>query len=135
MPLSAYGADFYASVLLRGVSVPSAYRVALLSALPGPETTGAELAAFEPVDPSYERLEVPTGSAYWSAPVEGYSRYTSALTFTPSTNWGTIVAYALCSGMSGGQIYAYDYLTTPVYGQAGSTIQIPANALSIGMVI
>lgn len=133
MPLSEYGTNLYTSVITRGADAPAAFYLALLSTLPNSEDDGTSIAAYEPVDDGYARVLVPVGTA-WSIPIDGFSEYNTAISFTATEDWGTVLAFALCTEATGGQMLMYDYLAAPVQAQSGATVQIPANALSMGLV-
>lgn len=132
MPLSDYGADLYAGVMTKGISAPSSFYLALCISLPLAENDGTEIV--EPSGGGYSRTLISTG-ADWSDPVDGFSYYTETISITPSANWGVIRAYALCSASTAGEVYMYDYLAAAVSAQSGSTILLPPNSLSIGMVV
>lgn len=134
MPMSDYGANLYASVIVRGASAPATLYLALLGELPGPAMDGTDITAFEPSGAGYARVAIPTGSAHWSEPSDGSSAYDTAVSFSPTGDWGLVAAYALCTEATGGQVLMFAYLSTAVSAQEGSTIQVPANALVVGVV-
>lgn len=132
--LSTYGGNVYAEVLAGKQSAPATFYLALLTAIPGPDDTGTDIAVVEPVGASYARVLI-SGGADWSTASGGICTYADPIVYLPLENWGTITAYALCTAATAGMVLHYDYMEYPVTIKAGSTVTIPVNSIGMGVVV
>jgi hypothetical protein len=124
MPVSVYSANAICANVLS-----ADMWLALLTAYPDANDTGSTLA--EPAGIDYARL--PLSHAYWGTPVNGASTYNFDLTVLPTTNWGTIIAYALCTALAAGQVEAFEHMSSPVDVTSGSRLTILSGMLYYGV--
>jgi hypothetical protein len=87
-------------------SVPSAFYIALCTNLPDESADGTTLAQVEPpTGAGYARQSLPTGVGDWAESGFGVANLNS-LTWGPATDdWGVIKSWALCSSLTGGEVY------------------------------
>lgn len=133
--LSTYGGNLYAEVIVGRSSAPTEFYLALLDTLPGPDDSGTDIALVEPSGASYSRVLISTGAANWSAASDAACTYSNLIEYSPTEDWGTIIAYALCTASTGGYMVFYQQLSAPLTIKSGSTVQITSNNLSVGMVV
>lgn len=133
--LSTYGGNLYAEVITGRQGPLAAWYLALLTAVPGPDDSGTAIAAIEPSGASYSRIMIGTGTGLWAAASGGYCQYTDAIVYTPTEDWGTLVAYALCTANTAGYMVFYDSLRAPLTVKAGSAVTIPVNSLGLGVIV
>jgi hypothetical protein len=127
MPMTTLGANG----ILADILADTLY-LALLYGYPSDTDTGSTLA--EITGSGYVRKELTPAS--WSTISLGRATYDAALSWTITVTWTQVAyAYALCSAISGGNLVAYEYLTTPMAINAGSggstTLTMPVGSLSI----
>jgi hypothetical protein len=102
--------------------------LALLTLYPAWTDTGNSITEPTAVDYSRHYLD----PAYWGAPSAGVSTWNFDISYAPVNNWGTIIAYGLCSADTAGSLEAYEYLSSPVTLSAFSTFRIASGMLSYG---
>jgi hypothetical protein len=109
MPLSNYGRNFYAELIVGRRPSPPPMYLALCTALPTAASTGSSLVEVG------SRLLMPGGSGSWSAATGGVCSYTSDLVITTTweDDWGTIVGYAICDSVASGTGNVLFYGSTP----------------------
>ena len=124
MPVSTYGANAICTAV-----VASNTYLALLTSIPGTNDTGSTIA--EPAGVDYDRFTL--DHSYWSVPAGGYSTYNFDITALPTSNWGLIIAYALCSAATAGQVLAYEYFVAGMNVATGSRFNIGSGQLRYGV--
>ena len=109
------------------VTNPGPFYLALLTAVPDGNPTGASLS--EPSGSGYARKSYASGSSYWNFGISGVQNASAVKFNTASGDWGRIVAWALCDASTGGNVYACGELSQSLVVQSGSTVTLPAEAL------
>ena len=87
--------------------------MALTTTVPTIGDTGDNL--HEPADGLYAREEYMLGSGAWAPTGRGGVANSADISFgIPGADWGNVVGWALCSGMSGGNTYYVGELVAPM---------------------
>jgi len=123
MPLSVATAN---SILTARTASPM--YLALLTVYPSWTDTGSSLHEPAAVDYSRHYLD----PAYWDAPLTGVTTWNFDITYLPVNDWGTIIAFALCSAASAGNLEAYEYLAAPISMLPNSTMRIASGMITYG---
>jgi hypothetical protein len=121
MPVTTFGANEICAEVLSNTMY-----LALLTALPSNSDTGSTLV--EPAAADYDRYTL--DHSYWGTPAGGLSTFNIDITMLPVNNWGLIVAYALCTAATAGQIRAYEYFAAGMDVRSGSRLVILSGQLS-----
>lgn len=115
-------------------AAPATY-AALCTATVADGDTGSTIT--EPAGGAYARKQVNVNggaSPTWDIAAAGLVDNTHAITFTQATaNWGTIVAVAICSAVTAGDLLFYDNDMTDKAVNNGDTAEFPIGDLDITM--
>lgn len=110
---------------------PAAIYVALFTAMPGEDGTGAT----EVSGGSYARVACGPGDAFWNAPTGGNGEYSNAgvIAFpAPSADWGTVVGMGLFDAASGGNLLILKTLdTSRVIANGDAAPNFPIGSLKV----
>jgi hypothetical protein len=88
--------------------------------------TGATIT--EPSSPSYSRVIKHT----WDLAAAGATENTSTITFAQATaNWGTILDFAICDAVTGGNVIAYGSLTISKSVASGDTPKFASGDIDV----
>lgn len=127
--VSDYGAEAFLGVLLGIDADPGGFYVALCSAAPGPAADGTILATLEPTDTAYTRPFYATGPMNWAASGRYASNLNTVTFAAPTEDWGYLTHLVLCTASSGGDIYGWSELNTPLTVVTGLAPYLPPGAL------
>jgi len=98
--------------------------VALYTVAPTDSTTGTEVTGG-----SYART---ASKGKWSVPAAGLTSNNAVITFpTASVDWGTVVAFAICSASTGGTQLMWGTLTANKAVNNGDTASFASGALTL----
>lgn len=115
-------------------SKPDTY-VALCTATVSDSSTGSTIT--EPSGNNYSRKQVNINggsSPTWDVAASGALSNTHTITMaTPSGSWGTIVAMAICSASSAGDVICYDNGVADQAVALNDTVQFAAGALDVSL--
>lgn len=127
--VSDFGAGTWLAALF-GITAPiDGYYLALCTDEPGTGMDGDILADLEPADPAYSRISYGTAGGSWGAN-GNYITNSFDIDFgLPDLDWGDLNHYALCTALTGGDIYAWGEFLNPQYVVAGYQLVIPAGGL------
>lgn len=129
--ITDFGANYWLGVILGLESVPAHYWVAACSSEPGANADGDIVAALEPTDPTYHRVEISSGSSHFALNA-GLATSLDTVTFPlPFQPWGQINHYALCDAEDGGNCYGYGVLANPLSPQPGQLFQLPIGGIAL----
>lgn len=118
--VSMWARDAIVREIFRNESLISTVWVALTKTVPESNAEGSNLN--EPVLMAYSRIEVPLGTANWG--LTGYCEVynLNELIFpTPTSDWGLIQGWALCTAATGGETIAVGSVVNPqrvLFGKA-----------------
>lgn len=133
MALSTWAANEVAAFLtgntttLDGIST---YYLALLDTLPDSTDTGTTIQTYEPSAVSYARTAIPAG-ADWLPISNGVSDYATEIAGQTTEVWGTMIAYALCTSATVGEIIVFGSLMENVYINQYDRYVLPANTIRV----
>jgi hypothetical protein len=106
-------------------SAPGTLYVGLYTVAPTDSTAGTECTGG-----AYAREAVTRGTGWTST--AGATENAADITFTEATaSWGTVVAFALCDSLTGGNQLYWGDLTASKVIDSGDTAKIPAGDLDI----
>lgn len=132
--ISTYGASYVLNMLFGGrQTMPVSYYVALLTAMPGPQTDGS-LISEPPANSGYARVQLVNDQYAFGGATDGVTASTIAVLFpTATAEWPVIVGYALCDSLVGGQVFIYGSFTTTRKIMSGDQARIAPQALSFSV--
>lgn len=122
MPVSTYGAGYMAEL----IATQDMYLAMLLS-YPADTDSGSELN--EPTAVDYARAYL--DPANWSTAIGGVCTYDAPVSYSPAADWGEVIAYALCSASTDGEVFFYEYLTPMMNIKTGSTVVVGSGMLAL----
>ena len=131
--LTQYGANLLVGALTGQQTFPASLWVALLTTSPDPDSTGTDIAAWEPTDAAYARQEILlNGLSSWAAPTTGACLYGIGMVYSNAeADWPVLKHYALCTESVDGELVLYAPLPYTVTVKASAFVTIPANSLSL----
>ena len=136
MPSKSYYLDnTILNIVLQNASyspATSTVYLALLTSVPTPSDTGSTI--HEPSDSKYARQPVTFGTVAASGIISNTTVINFPATAVPpvyATNWGTLVAVALCDNSTGGSMLYYGQLGTPKSITAKDSVSFAIGSLSI----
>lgn len=124
MTLSVYAA----STLVNTFTSGNLY-LALCATPPSETDTGSTLT--EPVGGGYARILL--SSANWISGTGGSKVYNAGYVMTPSADWGSLSAYAICDALTAGNMLDYGLLTVTVNAVSGSKVKLQAGSIVFGV--
>jgi hypothetical protein len=130
-----WGANYLLAAMFGLVAVPTGYWVALITGDPGTDTDGDILVDAEPDDPgTYARIWVPADDTHWTISGQYLTNLLAVNFALPTASWDTPDHYALCTQVSGGEVYAYGELATPQALDIGQAVALPPGGIVLGLV-
>ena len=137
MPSKSYYLDnTILNIVLQNASyspATSTVYLALLTSVPTPSDTGSTI--HEPSDSKYARQPVTFGTVAASGIISNTTVINFPATAVPpvyaTTNWGTLVAVALCDNSTGGSMLYYGQLGTPKSITDRDSVSFAIGSLSI----
>jgi hypothetical protein len=130
--ITEYGSNAFTNHITGKVALPASFYVALCSSEPDQATDGTLLASIEPSGGSYARQVLTRGAAYWNDAAGGAGTTVSAIAFpTATADWGNITHYALCTALTGGEVYGWGELANPAFIESGQVYTLDAGSVSI----
>lgn len=137
--LTHYGSETYLGALFGLNAAPTNYFLALLTGVPDPIWTGVELAMVEvptEIDATttgYARYAVGVGAGSWDA-FPGYLANKNTITFPlPVQDWGLVTNWALCTAVTGGDVYAYGSFAFSQQVPVGYSFWIPSGGIQVAL--
>lgn len=131
--VSDFGAAAWVQMMFGVVDVPENYWIALCNDEPGTGMDGTIIAALEPTDSAYGRVEVATGPSDWAAS-DNYLTNINPIDFgVPTEDWGRITDFAICSAATDGELYAWGMLVSPQWATAGYSIILPPGGIVVAL--
>ena len=138
MPSKSYYLDnTILNIVLQNASyspATSTVYLALLTSVPTPSDTGSTIQTNEPSDSKYARQPVTFGTVAASGIISNTTVINFPATAVPpvyATNWGTLVAVALCDNSTGGSMLYYGQLGTPKSITDRDSVSFAIGSLSI----
>lgn len=131
--VSSYASDLILEVILGRASFPTTAYVALCITQVDPSWSGTDLAFYEPDDPSYERQPINLDTGMEDVD-EGASTNLDDLVWdTPTTEWGRIGYFALCTAATAGQVLFPGELSQSFNVSPGAEVRMQAGSIILGV--
>lgn len=129
-----FGASAWLAALFAVTTAPSSYWLALVDGEPGVDSDGTILADMEPDGADYRRQRYGVGPDHWAVNGSYLVNLADVDFDVASTDWGYRDHFAICSAVTGGEIYAYGELSEPQFLEADSQLILPAGSLILALV-
>lgn len=132
--ITEFGSGHILSCIFGRTQTPVvSYWVALCAQAPSLDTSGSEL-----TEPStllgYARQQVSNDNTAWGQPVGGIVATIVPIVWSVAINdWPVITHYALCTGVTGGDVYMFGELQLPRRIMAGHVCRFNPQLLSISV--
>lgn len=135
--LSLYGAQqILAGYFGRTNTPPENWFFALTTALATPSMNGSEIS--EPTVGNYSRLIIPNDNLRWTSSANAPYVMNAQMMYFPispvvgaTADWPPCYGWALCDGLTGGNVWALGTLSTPVSTPEGFCASLGVGALSL----
>jgi hypothetical protein len=133
--VTTWGGSYWLGVLFGVNTVPTSYYVALLFGEANEDFDGTVLHDIEPSDTAYARQALLSDATRWSTPdgTNVISTLVSVTFPTPTELWGTATGFALCSALTGGEVYAYGEFVDPALVDEDNPAVIPIGGITVAM--
>ena len=124
-----FGAATWLDIIFGVAPAPAGYWLALLGSEPGPSMDSDLVSDLEPTDSGYGRVFIPADATHWASS-NGFITTLQDVDFgSASSDWGEVSYFALLSGASSGDLYAWGDFLNPQYVEAGYQMIVPAGGI------